>query len=60
MTVIRTSVKRPLPQPAAVAFAIDAEGFVVRVKASLLTVMFQYRGVVGRLSERAEIHEGID
>jgi hypothetical protein len=33
-------VKRPLPQPAAVAFAIEADGFVARVKASLLTVMF--------------------
>jgi hypothetical protein len=41
MTVMRTKVEKPLPHPAAFAFAIDAEGFVTRVKASLLTVSFQ-------------------
>ena len=58
---MRTSVNRPLPQPAAVAFASEAEGFVALIDASLLTVMIPNRCVCPDGGpKRRQFHEGID
>ncbi|AUW46573.1 hypothetical protein CUJ84_pRLN2000026 (plasmid) [Rhizobium leguminosarum] len=58
--VMRTNVKRPRPQPAAVASAIEAEGFVARINASLLTVFFPIDVWSDAGPKRRQIHEGID